>query len=105
MSSRLNRRQKRLLSILDLDVPLYALPGIVIALHHLSGRLVSQEATGLRIPVVGLMDSDYSPAGIMYPILSNDDSHLVHSFFVLLFTKFIMVQKMVRYLKFRNLKI
>jgi len=101
-AEKLTRKQRKILSILSLDVLLESLPGVVISVNRMLGNLAVVESTAMHIPVVGLVDSNVSSGYNMYPILSNDDSYKVVFFFVLFFSKIILVTKMTRFLKFKN---
>jgi len=103
-SDKLTRNQKKVLSILSLDVLLIPLPGAVISLNRMLGNLAVIEASALRIPVVGLLDSNVSGGFLMYPVPSNDDSFKVMFFYVLFFSKIILVGKMTRLVSFTNIK-
>lgn len=81
---------------------MFALPGAVISLNRKLGNLAVVEATAMRIPVIGLLDSNVSGNHLMFPIPSNDDSYKVMFFYVLLFSKIILVAKMTRFLSFTN---
>ena len=50
------------------------LPDIIVCIDTNKEELAIQEAVKLGIPVIGVIDSNSSPAGITYPIPGNDDA-------------------------------
>jgi small subunit ribosomal protein S2 len=50
------------------------LPDILFVIDTNKEAIAVQEANKLRIPVVAILDSNSSPAGIAYPIPGNDDA-------------------------------
>lgn len=54
----------------DLD----ALPDVVFVVDALRDRIAVKEASKMKIPVVGIVDSNADPDGITYPIPGNDDA-------------------------------
>lgn len=54
----------------DLD----ALPDVVFVVDVLRDRIAVNEAKKMKIPVVGIVDSNADPDGVNYPIPANDDA-------------------------------
>ncbi len=54
----------------DLD----ALPDAVFVVDALRDRIAVNEANKMKIPVVGIVDSNANPDGVNYPIPGNDDA-------------------------------
>ncbi len=54
----------------DLD----ALPDVVFVVDVLRDRIAVNEANKMKIPVVGIVDSNADPDGVNYPIPGNDDA-------------------------------
>lgn len=50
------------------------LPDIVFVIDTNCEKIAVQEANRLKIPVVGVIDSNSSPDGIHFPIPGNDDA-------------------------------
>ena len=49
-------------------------PSAIFVLSVKKSQLAVKEAHLLKIPVIGVVDSDTDPSGITYPIFGNDDS-------------------------------
>lgn len=50
------------------------LPDVVVILDVNKDHIAIEEANKLKIPVIGILDSNSDPAGITYPIPGNDDA-------------------------------
>ncbi len=53
---------------------MHARPGAVFVLDVLHDQIAVKEAHRLKVPVIGLVDSNSDPTGINYPIPCNDDA-------------------------------
>ncbi len=53
---------------------MYSVPDMLISLDTIKEEIAIQEAVVLGIPVVAIVDSNSSPAGVTYPIPGNDDA-------------------------------
>lgn len=58
------------------------LPDVVIVIDVLRDQLAVKEAKKMKIPVIGVVDSNASPLGVDYPIPGNDDAVRSLEFFV-----------------------
>lgn len=61
---------------------LTARPDVVFVLDALRDRIVVKEAKRLRIPVVGIVDSNADPTIVNYPIPGNDDALKSLTYFI-----------------------
>lgn len=68
-------------------------PDIFILINTQNYRAPTTEASSLRIPVIGLVDTNSHLSGISYPIPSNDDSALISIFFFKLFLNTYLIGK------------
>ncbi len=66
----IDKLESALGGVRDLD----ALPDLVFVVDALRDRIAVNEANKMKIPVVGIVDSNADPDGIQYPIPGNDDA-------------------------------
>ena len=70
----LNKQKKKLLAVLGGIREMRDLPGMLVILDTRNEHIAVHEARKLRIPVVGLVDSNSNPEEIDFPIPGNDDA-------------------------------
>lgn len=85
----LNKLQKSLGGIKEMG----GLPDALFVLDVGHEKISVQEANHLKIPVVGIVDTNNSPAGVTYPIPGNDDARRSIEYFVKIFADTIMEAK------------
>lgn len=73
-ASELRKTIEKLESALGGVRNLDALPDVVFIVDALRDRIAVNEASKMKIPVVGIVDSNSDPDGIDYPIPANDDA-------------------------------
>jgi len=61
-------------------------PDIIIVVDTVKEHLAVQEANTLKIPVVGVIDSNASPDGITFPVPGNDDASRAIALYLQLFS-------------------
>jgi len=66
----INKLESALGGVSSLD----ALPDMVFVVDALRDRIAVNEANKMKIPVVGIVDSNADPDGVNYPIPGNDDA-------------------------------
>ena len=72
------RLEEKFLGIADMD----KLPGALVVVDTRYESIAVAEANGLRIPVVGIMNSDCDLSQVSYPIVGNDASPDAVKFFL-----------------------
>lgn len=71
------------------------LPDAIFVMDVGHEKIAIQEANHLKIPVIGVVDTNNSPAGITYPIPGNDDAKRAIEYFVKTFSDIIIEAKNV----------
>lgn len=69
------------------------LPDAVFVLDVGHEKIAVQEANHLKIPVIGIVDTNNSPKGVTYPIPGNDDAKRAIEYFVKIFADTILEAK------------
>jgi small subunit ribosomal protein S2 len=70
----LEREKTKLIKVLDGIRSMDRLPGLIFLIDTHKERIALSEADKLRIPVVGICDTNSDPNKIEYPIPGNDDA-------------------------------
>ncbi len=66
------------------------MPDVAVVFSVKDEQLAIHESNCIGIPVIGIVDTNCSPAGVNFPIPSNDDSQKVIDFYGNLFNKAII---------------
>ncbi len=78
LSNKEASRKKKLLAKLDHYLSgiegMYALPSIVFVVDTQKEQLAVKEARKLKIPIIGVVDTNADPTEVDYPIPANDDA-------------------------------
>jgi len=72
--SRMQKEKARLEKVLRGIARLDRLPGIIFVVDTIKEEIAVKEANRLRIPIVGVVDTNSDPDRIDYPIPGNDDA-------------------------------
>lgn len=71
---KLDKEKSRLEKFLSGIKDIYKLPGALIVIDAKKERIAVAEANKLKIPVIGIIDTNTDPDPIDYPIAANDDA-------------------------------
>ncbi|GHV17817.1 30S ribosomal protein S2 [Fibrobacterales bacterium] len=69
-----NRERSKLLSVFGGIREMSALPGVVVITDLNHEHIAVAEARRLRIPIIGICDTNVNPELVQYPIPANDDA-------------------------------
>ncbi len=89
MLRELEKLKKSLGGIKDMG----GLPDALFVIDVGHEKIAIQEANHLKIPVIGVVDTNNTPAGVTYPIPGNDDARRAIEYFVKTFADTIMESK------------